>query len=73
MSEQNTTAKASVAVTLTVALNDRWGGDCPLSQVYDQAAKQALLAVEKLIKSTAGISIAGNPEVKAIVFQEDRP
>jgi hypothetical protein len=36
------TAKAIVRVDLEVEIEGSWGGECPVEQIHEQAARQAL-------------------------------
>jgi len=40
-------ASARVMVQVEIDLPAQWGPDCPISQVHDQASRQALECVEK--------------------------
>jgi len=63
-----TTARAKVTLTVEIDILSTWGDDCSLSQVYDQASKQAANAVKNLFKSH--VLIVGEPQVEAVVVRK---
>lgn len=66
-------ATARVLITLDIPLSDRWGNDCPLAQVQQQA-KDAVLG---LLRNNHNhefnrAQIIGEPHVTAILTEEAR-
>jgi hypothetical protein len=71
-------AKATARVRFTVEYTDcgTWGKDCPLGQVWDQAADAALKAFERCIQDAgkqASFTLVSKPEVIAVLVPERRP
>lgn len=68
-------ARAVVLLTLEIPLTDRWGLDCPLSQVESQARRGAISLLERLFvhprppteAPPTGIRIVGSPIVRTII------
>ncbi len=50
-----TEAKATVTLVMEIDLPDRWTGDCPMAQVFAQAASEA--------ERTVRLALAQKPEV----------
>ena len=63
------TVRARVQLTVEIDVSDVWGGDCPTSQVFDQA-KAAALAVTKFMPRP--YRVIGEPAVSAVLVAEDR-
>lgn len=66
-----TTAVAKVQITLEVNPGSIWGGDCPLDQVYKQAAEGAVNIISRIIKGHGMVSIVGTPKVLNIVTEKE--
>ena len=59
------------AVTLEIEVPDRWGRDCTLGQIYDQANRAAVISVAHAIKaSNLKAKIVGQPVATLVVVQE---
>ena len=70
--------KATARVRFTVEYSDcgTWGKDCPLSQVWDQAAAAALTAFESCLHAAgqqSRFTLLGKPEVIAVLVPERKP
>jgi hypothetical protein len=77
-------ATARVRVMLEIATGDHWGSDCGLEQVMKQGKDSALGALRNLIERKAPASdaevaqrhhtfkLVGEPEVIAVLVEEDR-
>lgn len=62
---------ASVRITVIVDLPDVWGGDCPMSQIYGQAEREARERIAKAFPAARrgrieGFRVIGDPEVMAV-------
>lgn len=68
--ERVTSARATIQLTVEVSIPDRWGGDCPLDQVFRQAASEALAKVSRLLGPAA--RVVGEPRVTAVLTEELR-
>lgn len=74
MTQESQRAVARVQITIEIPLNQPWGADCPISQVWKQARDQAIGILERLRgRDGQGYSIIGEPTVKAIVVEEQKP
>ena len=62
----NVKATAKVKVTLEVS-GGSWGRECSLDQVFEQASKEALITVNRVIGNSHIIRIVGEPEVTGII------
>ncbi len=81
MTKKKVRVRAIVVVTLEIPVDDCWGGDCPLSQVHEQAvdSMQGLLrtSVEgnsgtgKQPTLPKGTRIVGDPLVRSIITEEN--
>lgn len=49
MSTERPSAAIRVQILVEVSLSASWGGDCTVSQVYDQGVQQATTAVAKAL------------------------
>jgi predicted Zn-dependent protease len=47
-----------------------WGADCPLEQVYRQAARDAVEKLEAMA-GKAGFRVVGTPRVTAILVEKE--
>lgn len=66
-------AIATVTVTLEIVVPDRWGNNCTLEQVYRQAERSAVGAMQHAIHaSNIKAKIVGKPEVSAVVTTEKK-
>jgi hypothetical protein len=71
MSERKARAQARVRLTVTIPLPTAWGADCPIGQVWDQAAEEARTEVERELNAAAkGITVKIE-KVTAILFEEE--
>ena len=67
------TARVRVTVQIEITRHCTWGGDCPVSQVYEQGSREALEDLQRLIHSGAqaqsqsGFRIVGDPKVEAVI------
>lgn len=60
-------ARAKVQMTVEVE-SELWGEDCPLAQVYKQAADDGLGKIQKALAETKGqITMIGVPKIIAIL------
>jgi hypothetical protein len=65
-------ARARVIVTVELSVG-MWGTDCTVAQVFNQAGKEALMRVERILReSRESISIIGSPQVKMVMGEEER-
>lgn len=60
-------AQARVKVVLEFELGTTWGMNCPMTQVYEQAAEQVLRQIQVALGDQQGFSIVGVPVVVAIL------
>lgn len=73
MSEHRITTGA--VATLVIKIHDlgAWGEDCPMTQVYAQAAEAAIGYLRNTAKGTHGkIEIIGEPKITAILATRER-
>lgn len=76
--EKKVKVTARVRVVLDIPVWDTWGGDCPLSQVQKQAAESALGMLHDSGGELNGLfqrgvaRLVGEPEVTAVIVEEDR-
>ncbi len=61
--------KARVRILVEIELEDVWGGDCQLSQVYKQSTDCAMNRIRS-IGGGQGIRVIGKPEPVAILVEE---
>lgn len=62
-----------VAVTLEVEVPDRWGQQCTLQQVYDQANRAAQHSVAHAIRaSNLKAKIIGKPVATLVIVHEQK-
>lgn len=65
-------ANATAIVTVRIRGLGTWSDDCPMTQVYDQAASAAVGYLRNLAKDTlARMEIIGEPKVTAILTDRD--
>lgn len=65
---------ARVVVTLELTGLGSWGNDCPLGQVYEQAANAAVGRIKRAMAEKGpltGARIIGQPVVTAVMSTED--
>jgi len=65
---------ARVVVTLELTGLGTWGNDCPLGQVYEQAATAAVGRISKAVAekgALTGARIIGQPVVTAVMSTEE--
>ena len=63
-------ATAKVQVTFEFELNQPWGGECQISQLYDQATREARERAHKAISSgMAAARMIGEPKVIGIITE----
>ena len=48
------TTRAKVTVELVIEVNSRWGDDCPMKQVRQQAMEEAINKVGKVVGEARG-------------------
>lgn len=61
--------RAKAVVRLTVEIESgAWGSDCSMTQVYDQAAREAVERVRQHFKDQ--VRIVGEPEVTAVLVRK---
>jgi hypothetical protein len=66
-------ATARVRITLDIQLTDRWGNDCPLEQVQNQAKDSVLGMLRNSDRHEfVRAQIVGEPHVTAILTEEER-
>ena len=79
--ENKVKATARAVVHLEIELKDQWGHDCGVDQIHKQGREKAKDIVVSMIASarrnadilSAGrILILGEPEVTAVLVEEDR-
>lgn len=63
-SQKTITATARVLVTIEVPTS-KWGKDCTVEQIINQAEKEAVNAVQNHIQSKPGWRVVGEPKVVA--------
>lgn len=68
-----TKATARVTVTVEVPITSVWGADCSLSQVYEQAASEAIGLIGNLRTrySEVHLRIIGEPKVVAVLSEQE--
>lgn len=60
-------ATARVRVVVEVATSV-WGGECPASQIFQQAAREGVVHVRSVVERPGtGMRIVGEPEVIAVI------
>ena len=67
-----TSATARIKLTLEIDVRSMWGGDCQVSQVWEQAKKETLAMLdEKLNKaiSLGSVRVIGEPKIIAILVE----
>lgn len=68
--------RTGAVATLTVEIHDlgAWGEDCPMTQVYEQAAEAAVGFLRNVAKGQLGkLKIIGEPKVTAIMAERTYP
>ena len=66
-------ATARVTVTLEIVVPSSWGKDCPVSQVYRQAAESAVSTIYHAIRaSNIKATVVGKPEVTTVIAPEKK-
>jgi len=75
--EKKVQARARVLLTLEVDLSGRWGSDCTVGQVHDQAGREAVDKVFRLVKGGTvdtdprkEVRLVGTPRVTAVLVDE---
>ena len=67
---------ARIRVTVDVPCDSRWEPNCPVSQVHEQAAKEAKALVEHYLKDSVGrpmpLRVAGPIEVVVVMAEDKR-
>lgn len=78
MKSKEVQARARVLLTLEVDLSGRWGSDCTVGQVHDQAGREAVDKVFRLVKGGTvdtdrrkEIRLVGDPKVTAILVDQE--
>ena len=69
MSEKITT-RARVRVTMEIDLDDKWGSDYQLDQLFEQSKDQAMDMVRKITDGRSKVRIVGEPKVETIMVSE---
>lgn len=64
------TARVQITVEVTAGV---WGDDCTAAQVFDQAAREAINAVQVAIQSRGNMRVTGEPKVTAVFTTRDEP
>lgn len=70
--EKKTRARAVVSVEVEVYLAAAWGGDCPLSQVHDQAGREGLDRLRHVLEAHRDIQIKSGPHVQVVIHEVER-
>jgi hypothetical protein len=63
-------AGATVTVTVEISNLGAWGSDCQLDQVYKQAAESAIGKLRTGMREQ-DFRIVGNPQVRAVIVDQD--
>ncbi len=63
--------RAVVKVQIAVSLNDTWGEDCKIEQVFKQARISAINRVSKVLSTDTNIKIIVDPQVDTIISSSD--
>jgi hypothetical protein len=80
--EARTTARAIVTVTLEIDVEGTWGGDCPTSQVYQQAldgaardlriamgGEDGTMSAEAIARVRKRIAVIGTRNVRVVLTE----
>lgn len=72
MTESKTSATAIVTMTVSVELNQPWGGECTLAQVQQQARRDAQEQLEQLRQhwATRGVRIGEVRSIRIVLNEE---
>jgi hypothetical protein len=68
-------ARARVQLTLDIFVDDRWGADCDLAQIYKQAEESARGLLRRKLEqemNRGALSIVGDLKITAILTEEQR-
>lgn len=81
---QKAAATARVTVTLDIDMPSKWGGECQIEQVWNQARREAVDALAQAMNGQRGqllldrtgiggnVRVVGIPRVQSIVVPEER-
>lgn len=70
MSDPKVRVRARVTVTLLIDVSDAWGGDCPVSEVDQQARESAVYVLRQIVRKANGA--AASIDDSAWLFGRDR-
>ena len=72
MSNQKTTkATAQVRLTIEMAADGNWGGDCTIKQIHDQARRECLRRLQNIVDTNRHMKIIGEPTVLAVLVEAE--
>jgi hypothetical protein len=66
---ETTRCSARVNVTLDIAVDSTWGGDCNISQVQKQAKEDARRILAKTFEKT-DVRVVGDMQVRMIIVDD---
>ena len=73
MSEQKYRARTRVTVSVEVAADSVWEGNCTVDQITATAAKEAVGTITRLFEGhVRQIRVVGQPHVEVVVVLEDK-
>ena len=64
-------ATARVRITVEIDTDQPWGGDATVNQVWEQAAREGLAKLERLIMGQRGFRIVGKAVPTCVVAAEE--
>ena len=68
--EKKINATAKVQVTFEFELNQPWGGDCLISQLHEQASREARdRAMRAIAQGMPAARLVGEPKVMGIISE----
>jgi len=64
-------AIAKVQLTVEITLDQPWGDDCAIGQLYRQAGESALKHFSnQVIKGCVGVKVVGEPKIIGIITEQ---
>ena len=62
-------AKAKVKVEIEITLNDTWQSTCGIDQIFSQAERQAIDAIDKILSESRAIKVAKETSVVSVILE----
>lgn len=64
-------ASARVTLEVEIQVSSKWGADCSIQQVHQQALEEASVKLSRVIAESeaGGIRIVGNPKISAVIVE----